>query len=84
MSESAVNGDREKLMSKAYTTASKDLRTAHQDEFNRYYQQRLAELGIEWTPRKSKQDQALDQIVTLLDEYPDLATKLAERLATQA
>jgi hypothetical protein len=73
--------ERDKLMSKAYTTAQSDLRKTHQDEFNALYQKRCAELGIQWEPRKSKQDQALDQMLTLLTEYPALAEKLAAKLA---
>jgi hypothetical protein len=75
--------ERDKLMSAAYTAAQKDLREAHQDEFNGYYQKECAARGIEWTPRKSKQDQALDQIVVLLQEFPDLGEKLAARLARE-
>lgn len=76
-------GERDRLMSQAYGAAQRELRTAHQDEFNGYYQKQCAERGIEWTPRKSKQEQALDQIQDLLTEFPDLATQLAERLAAQ-
>lgn len=74
--------DRDKLMSKAYTTAQKDLRLAHKKEFDGYYQARCAELGIQWTPRRSKEEVALDQITELLSQYPDLAAKLAEKLAS--
>jgi hypothetical protein len=73
--------ERDKLMSRAYTTAQSDLRKTHHDEFNALYQQRCAELGVHWEPRKSKQEQALDQMLTLLTEYPALAEKLAEKLA---
>lgn len=76
--------DRDRLMSQAYGAAQKDLREAHKKEFDGYYQQRCAERGIEWTPRKSKQEQALDQVMDLLTEYPDIAETLAERLAEQA
>lgn len=76
--------ERDKLMSKGYTAAQRDLREAHQDEFNQLYKKRLAELGIDWEPRKSKQELALDQITQLLTEFPDLAEKLAARLAAQA
>lgn len=73
---------KDKLMGQAYSAAQKDLRLAHKDEFDGYYQKRCAERGIEWTPRKSKADQALDQITELLAAYPDIAEKLAERLVT--
>jgi hypothetical protein len=79
----ADQAERDRLMSKAYTTAQADLRKAHQDEFNGLYQKRCAEVGITWTPRKSKQDQALDTITELLSQYPDLGERLVERLSGQ-
>lgn len=72
--------ERDRLMTQAYSAAQKTLRAAHQEEFNSLYQKACRDRGIEWTPRKSKQEQALDQIQTLLSEYPDLASQLAERL----
>ena len=76
--------DRDKAMGQAYSAAQKELREAHKDEFNGYYQQQCAARGIEWTPRKSKAEQALDTIQDLLTEYPGIAEALAERLAAQA
>ena len=76
--------ERDKAMGQAYSAAQRDLRTAHQDEFNGYYQKQCALRGIEWTPRKSKAEQALDTIQDLLTEYPNIAEQLAERLAAQA
>lgn len=76
--------ERDRLMSQAYGAAQKDLREAHKPEFDRYYQKRCAERGIEWTPRKSKEEQALDTVMDLLSEYPGIAEQLAERLAEQA
>lgn len=76
--------DRDKAMGQAYSAAQKELREAHKDEFNGYYQKQCALRGIEWTPRKSKAEQALDTIQDLLTEYPGIAEALAERLAAQA
>ena len=76
--------ERDRLMSQAYGAAQKDLREKHKDEFNRYYQKQCADRGIEWTPRKSKQEQALDTVMDLLTEYPDITEALVERLAAQA
>ena len=81
--EEQSSSERDRLMSQAYGAAQKDLREKYKDEFNRYYQKRCAERGIEWTPRKSKQEQAMDQIIDLLSEYPDIAEQVAERLAAQ-
>jgi hypothetical protein len=82
--EEVSQSDRDKAMGQAYSAAQRDLRVAHQDEFNRYYQKQCADRGIEWTPRKSKAEQALDTIQDLLTEYPGIAEQLAERLAAQA
>jgi hypothetical protein len=71
---------KEKLMGQAYSAAQKDLREAHQDEFNRFYQKQLASRGITWSPKKSKEEAALDQIVALIEENPKLAERLIERL----
>ena len=81
--EEQSQSERDRLMSQAYGAAQKDLREKHRDEFNKFYQKRCAERGIEWTPRKSKAEQALDQITDLLSEYPDIAEQVAERLAAQ-
>lgn len=74
--------ERDRLMSAAYTAAQRTLREAHRDEFNSMYQSECAARGIEWTPRKSKEDLALDQITELLAQFPELSEKLAERLVT--
>ena len=82
--EETDKAEKDRLMGQAYSAAQKDLRVAHQDEFNGFYQSQLAARGIEWTPRKSKAEQALDTIQDLLTEYPGIAEALAERLAAQA
>jgi hypothetical protein len=82
--EEISQSEKDKLMGQAYSAAQRDLREAHKDEFNGYYQKQCADRGIEWTPRKSKAEQALDTIQDLLTEYPGIAEALAERLAAQA
>jgi hypothetical protein len=81
--ESTGNAERDRLMSQAYGVAQKRLREAHKDEFNGYYAEECKARGIDWVPKKSKQEQALDQITGLLSAYPDLAEKLVERLSVQ-
>jgi hypothetical protein len=73
--------EKDRLMGQAYSAATTELRTAHKDEFNGYYQKQLASRGIDWTPKKSKQELALEQILTLLQENPELSAALAARLA---
>lgn len=79
--EVADNTERDRLMSQAYGVAQKRLREEHKDEFNGYYAEECRARGIEWVPKKSKQEQALDTITELLSTYPDLAEKLVHRLA---
>lgn len=74
--------ERDRLLSQAYTTAQKRLREGHKDEFNTLYSEEAKKRGIDWQPRKSKSEQALDTITDLLQQHPDLAEKLAERLVT--
>jgi hypothetical protein len=73
-------GERDKLMSRCYGQAQTTLRERYRDEFNGLYQKYLAEVGIEWTPRPSAEQLALEQITRLLDEHPGLASRLADRL----
>jgi hypothetical protein len=68
--------ERNKQLGIAYSRASRDLRDAHRDEFNNLYQRWARELGIDWEPRLSKEDAALNQIQKLLAEFPELASKI--------
>jgi len=80
---SAVDADsktRDQLMSQAYGVAQRRLREAHKPEFDGYYSEECAARGIEWTPKKTKEEAALDSILDLLGEYPGLSEALAERL----
>jgi len=72
---------RDRLLQQGYSRAMTDLREAHMDEFNELRVKRTAELGIEWTPRPSKEKLALDAIEILISENPGIAEALAERLA---
>lgn len=78
--EQYTAAERDRLMSKAYNQAQKDLREQHKDEFNGFYQKRCAEAGIDWTPKLSKEELALDTILKLLADNPAIAEKLADRL----
>lgn len=77
------DGDRDKLMSRCYGQAQTELRERHREEFNTLYQKYLAAVGIEWTPRPTPEQVALDTITKLLGEYPGLAERLAETLARE-
>lgn len=72
---------KDKLLSQAYTAAQARLREENKDRFNTLYAEEAKKRGIDWQPRKSKEEQALDQVVELLEQFPVLAEKLADRLA---
>lgn len=73
--------DRDKLMSRCYGQAQTELRERHREEFNTLYQKFLAAVGIEWTPRPTPEQLALETITKLLMDFPGLAERLAETLA---
>jgi hypothetical protein len=77
-------GERDKLMSRCYGQAQTELREHHRDEFNTLYQRYLKAVGIEWTPRPTPEQLALEQIQKYLTEFPGLAERLADTLASQA
>ena len=85
MSETKTENDveRDKLMSRCYGQAQTELRERYRDEFNGLYQKYLAAVGIEWTPRPTPEQLALEQVQTLLQQFPGLAEKLADTLAKQ-
>ena len=76
--------ERDKLMSRCYGQAQTELRERHREEFNSLYQKTLAGVGIEWTPRPTPEQLALDQVTKYLNEFPGLAERLADTLTRQA
>lgn len=75
---------RDKGLTKAYGVATKKLRDAHRDEFNRLYQAEAKAMGLEWTPRPTASEKARAQLLSLLEEHPDLAAEVADRVGTKA
>ena len=72
--------ERDRLMSRCYGQAQTELRERHREEFNRTYQRLLAGVGIEWTPRPTPEQLALEQCTKYLNEFPGLAERLADTL----
>jgi hypothetical protein len=70
--------DRERLLSKAYGQANAMLRNKHTDEFNGYYAERAAALGVEWSPRPTPEQKAETEMRDLLAAYPHLADLFRE------
>ncbi len=63
-------------LTKAYGLATKRLRQAHLDEFNRYRVEESAKLDYEWTPPASAEAKAAKQLDELLAAHPALRDKM--------
>lgn len=72
----ATEKDTKALLRKAYGTATQELRDNHRDEFNDLYAEKAAELGVEWSPRRTPEQKAEDAFDTLLRDYPHLAERV--------
>lgn len=72
---------KDQLMSRAYSASQRRLRDAHSDEFNGYMVEETGKLGLSWKPRKSPEEKALAEVLSLLDANPGLAEQLASKLS---
>lgn len=73
--------DRDQKIRQTYTIATQALRDAYPKEFNALRVKAAKDLGVEWQPRPSKEQKAEAELDRLLEENPDLLTKLAQRVA---
>lgn len=82
MSEpNTVDGnERDAKLRQAYSLASQELRQTHQKEFNDLRVKHSTALGVEWTPRPSKDERAEQELERLLAENPSLMERLAEKV----
>lgn len=76
------SAERDRLLSQAYGAAQSRLREENKDRFNALYSEEAKKRGIIWTPRKSKEEAALDTILELLAAHPKLAESLASKLSS--
>ena len=74
----AEKKERSDALRKAYNTATNELRTAHQDEFNALYSKHAEALGQEWKPKPSAKERAKQQLQAILAENPELAEELVK------
>ena len=82
---SAEGTTRNSALRKAYGQASQDLREAHREEFDKFYETRASENGVEWHPKPNAEQKAEDALRRLLAEHPDVAQRvLAEGEAVRA
>jgi hypothetical protein len=68
--------ERQAALTKAYGTATAQLRKNHQDEFNDLYTKAAAELGHEWHPRLTAEQRASQEFDRLVEEFPFLRDRL--------
>lgn len=64
----------------AYQAATSSLRDKHRDEFNTLYSAEAKRRGVEWAPRKTQAEKDAAEFERLLDQHPEFADKIAERL----
>lgn len=71
---------RQSALAKAQRNADKALREAHREEWNGLMKEAAKAEGIDWTPRKSAEEKAEENLKRLLDENPALAEKVRSGL----
>lgn len=69
--------ERDNLLSKAYSKASRKLRESHSDEFNKYMEEATSELGVAWRRRVTPEEKAEQEFRTLLEAHPWLREKVS-------
>lgn len=75
------SNERDAKLRQAYSLASQELRQTYQKEFNALRAKHSADLGVEWTPRPSKDEKARAELDRLLAENPTLVEELASRVS---
>lgn len=69
--------ERSKKMRAAYGAATASLREKYRDEFDQMYADECQSRGVEYTPRPSAEQKALQQLNALLEEFPHLRGQVA-------
>lgn len=68
---------------KAYGAATQRLREAHKDEFQNYMKDEASKLGLDWSPRKTAEDRAREELRATLAKYPHLIDEVSVPQAEQ-
>lgn len=74
--DETTDAEREKKLRAAYALATKRLRDAHKAEFLKHQADAAKELGVDWKPRKSKEERAREQVTKLLADHPAIKQEL--------
>lgn len=70
--------ERDAKLRESYTTALKQLRRAHQDEFNKLRVEAAKALGVEWAPPVTKEDKARQELRAIFAEHPELLAEVRQ------
>lgn len=73
--------ERDKALKESYQSALKALRTRHLAEFNTLRVEEARKRGITWTPPKTDEEKAAEQMAALLREHPALAEQFSKPAA---
>jgi hypothetical protein len=75
--------ERDNLLRKAYGTATTQLREKYKDEFVLLQQSAAQKLGLDWSPRKSKEQRDRDKLQKILSDNPGLKDELFAQVKAQ-
>lgn len=75
--------DRDTKIRKAYANAIKRLRDTHLEEFRALQAEEAAALGVDWTPKPTKEEKAEAQLAELLAANPTLKERLTNEVKAQ-
>jgi hypothetical protein len=64
------------LKGKAWTAAARDLREKYTKDWETFLRARYHEYGLDWNPRKTKEQREKDQLAELLERYPEEAQRI--------
>lgn len=83
MSEQTSTTTRQQALNAASGAASKRLKTAHQDEWDKYMVEEATARGQKWQPKPDAEQKAKAEFERLLAQYPHLAQQVAEAKAEE-
>lgn len=73
----ADTSERAKALRKAYGNATTRLREQYRTEFDSLYAQEAQALGVDYTPRLTPEQKAMEELKDLLNRFPHLRERIA-------
>lgn len=83
MTEEKSKAERASVLRKAYGQASAQLREKYKDEFLLLQQSAAQKLGLDWSPRKSKEQRDREKLQKILADNPALKDELFAQVKAQ-